>query len=68
MIIPYLGGILLNKLVVDLSEEAVYIVKNGKLTKLSAKDHGEDVIIWKYGQVLDVDRSERVRIEGQEEI
>lgn len=53
---------------IDLSEDAVYIVKNGKSTKVSAKEHGQDVIIWKNGQVLDVDRSQRMRIEGQEVI
>lgn len=53
---------------IRLDEEAVYIVKNSKLTKIKAKNHGQDVIIWKNGQVLDVDRSERLRIEGQEVI
>ncbi|MHC8517005.1 hypothetical protein [Sporosarcina sp. ITBMC105] len=53
---------------VDLSENAVYIVKRGKLTKISKKEHGQDVIIWKNGEVLDVDRSQRMRIEGQEVI
>ncbi len=51
---------------IDLNEDAVYIVKNSKLTKIKAKNYGQDVIIWKNGQVLDVDRSERLRIEGQE--
>ncbi|WP_438310841.1 DUF3954 domain-containing protein [Sporosarcina sp. FA9] len=54
--------------VVDLKEDALYIVKNGRLTKVSKKEHGQDLIIWKNGQVLDIDRSERVRIEGQEVI
>ena len=47
---------------VDLTENAVYIVKNGKLMKLSSIEHGEDKIIWKNGQVLDFIRSERVRV------
>lgn len=57
-----------NKATIDLNEDAVYIVKNGQKTKIQAKTHGQDIIIWKNGQVLDVDRSERLRIEGQEVI
>ena len=53
---------------IDLRENALYIVKNGVLTKVTPKEHGQDIIIWKNGQVLDVDRSERMRIEGQEVI
>ncbi|MEB6549096.1 DUF3954 domain-containing protein [Heyndrickxia sporothermodurans] len=53
---------------IDLMESAVYIVKQGRLTKVTAKQHGQDLIIWKNGQVLDIDRSERVRIEGQDVI
>lgn len=53
---------------VDLSENAVYIIQNGKVITLTSKKHGEDRIIWKNGKVLDVDRSERVRIEEQEVI
>lgn len=56
------------KAVISLAEDAVYIVKNGKKTKITPKNHGEDRIIWKNGKVLDVDRSERVRIDGQEVI
>lgn len=50
---------------VDLMENAVYVVKDGQLTKVTAKEHGQDLIIWKNGQVLDVDRSQRLRINGQ---
>lgn len=53
---------------VDLLENAAYIVKRGKLTKISPKEHGQDIIIWKNGEVLDVDRNHRVRIDGQEVI
>jgi Protein of unknown function (DUF3954) len=53
---------------IDLMENAVYIVKNGSLTKVKAKQFGQDLIIWKNGEVLDVDRSQRTRIEGQEVI
>ncbi|MEK3955327.1 DUF3954 domain-containing protein [Psychrobacillus sp. FSL K6-1464] len=53
---------------VDLSEEAFYIVKDGNITKVSPKEHGQDVVIWKNGKVLDVDRSERIRLNGQEVI
>lgn len=53
---------------VDLKEDALYIVKGGRLTKVSKKEHGQDLIIWKNGQVLDIDRSQRMRIDGQEVI
>jgi len=51
---------------IDLKEDALYVIKNGLLTKVTAKQFGQDLIIWKNGQVLDIDRSERIRIEGQE--
>ncbi len=50
------------KVEIPLNENAVYIVKNGKLKKVTAMAHGEDKIIWKNGQVLDFIRSERVRV------
>jgi hypothetical protein len=50
------------KVEIPLDENAVYIVKNGKLTKVTAMAYGEDKIIWKNGQVLDFIRSERVRV------
>lgn len=50
------------KAMIDLSENSLYIVKNGKLTKIEPIDFGEDKIIWKNGQVLDFIRSERKRI------
>ncbi|MEK3996703.1 DUF3954 domain-containing protein [Psychrobacillus sp. FSL K6-2365] len=53
---------------IDLMENALYIVKEGRITKVSPKKHGQDIVIWKNGQVLDVDRSERIRLEGQEVI
>lgn len=57
-----------NTAVVDLKENAVYVVKQGRLTKVSAKEYGQDLIVWKNGEVLDVDRSQRMRIDGQEVI
>jgi len=53
---------------IDLMENAVYVVKEGQLTKVTAKQFGQDLIVWKNGQVLDIDRSQRVRLEGQEVI
>lgn len=53
---------------VDLTKDALYIVKEGYITKVSPKTHGQDIVIWKNGQVLDVDRSERIRLNGQEVI
>lgn len=49
-------------------ENGIYIVQDGKTTKVTPKQFGQDTIIWKNGKVLDIDRSERVRIEGQEVI
>lgn len=59
---------MVRKIEVSLEENAVYVVKKGRLTKVTAKEHGQDVIIWKNGEVLDVDRSQRMRIDGQEVI
>jgi 23S rRNA maturation mini-RNase III len=53
---------------IDLTENALYIVKDGQLTKITAKNHGNDEIIWKDGKVLDVYRGERIRMNGQEVI
>lgn len=53
---------------INLKEDAIYIVQDGMKTKITPKKFGEDRIIWKHGKVLDIDRSERVRIEGQEVI
>ena len=53
---------------INLLENAVYIVKDGQLTKVTAKEFGQDLIVWKNGKVLDIDRSRRIRIEGQEVI
>lgn len=50
------------KAVINLNENSLYIVKNGKVTKIEPIDFGEDKIIWKNGQVLDFIRSERVRV------
>jgi hypothetical protein len=61
-------NIMKEKVEIPLDENAVYIVKNGKLTKVTAKEYGQDIIIWKNGQVLDIDRSQRMRIDGQEVI
>lgn len=47
---------------IPLDENSIYIVKNGNITKISAIQYGEDKIVWKNGQVLDVIRSERVRV------
>jgi len=56
------------KAVINLLENAVYVVKDGQLTKITAKEYGQDTIIWKQGKVLDIDRSQRLRIEGQKTI
>jgi hypothetical protein len=53
---------------IDLTENALYVVRDGLLTKIMAKNHGNDEIIWKDGKVLDVYRGERIRVNGQEVI
>lgn len=53
---------------IKLDENAVYIVQDEKLTKVTAKEFGQDLIVWKNGKVLDIDRSQRLRIDGQEVI
>lgn len=50
------------------NENSLYIIKDGVPTKVTPKQHGHDTIIWKNGQVLDIDRSERIRVIGQEVI
>ena len=47
---------------IDLKENAVYITKNGKIKKIPALEYGEHKIIWKNGEVLDIIKSERVRV------
>lgn len=54
--------------VMESLEDGIYIVQDGKQTKLNPIQYGQDTIIWKRGKILDVDRSERVRLEGQEVI
>ncbi|MBP1971600.1 hypothetical protein J2Z83_003751 [Virgibacillus natechei] len=56
----------MNKVEVRLDEDAVYIIQDGKKIKVSPKQFGNDKIIWMDGKVLDIERSERVRVEGQE--
>ncbi|GAA5417967.1 hypothetical protein Pryu01_03045 [Paraliobacillus ryukyuensis] len=53
---------------VDLSEDGLLIIKNGQVTRVEPKQHGQDTIIWKNGQVLDVERNDRIRVDGQEVI
>ncbi|GGC97765.1 DUF3954 domain-containing protein [Pontibacillus salipaludis] len=50
---------------VHLTENAMYVVKDGQITKISAKDYGTDEVIWKDGEVIDVVRTERQRLNGQ---
>lgn len=47
---------------INTSENGVYIVQDGIVTPLKPKQFGQDTIIWKNGQVLDVERAERIRI------
>lgn len=47
---------------VKFMQDGVYIVQEGEVTPLKPKQHGQDTIVWKNGQVLDVERAERIRI------
>jgi len=51
---------------IDLMENAAYVIIDGHLTKVTPKQFGEDTIIWQNGKVLDVIRSERYRLQGQD--
>lgn len=47
---------------IDTTENGVYIVQDGIITPLKPKQFGQDTIVWKNGQVLDVECAERIRI------
>lgn len=46
----------------EVDKDVVVVEVNGVRTEIPAKEFGEDSIVWKNWQVLDVLRSERVRI------
>lgn len=43
-------------------KDGVYIIQKGNVTMLEPKEHGQDTIIWKNGEALDIERLERIRI------
>lgn len=45
-----------------MQQDGIYIVQDGITTHLKPKDHGQDILFWKNGQVLDVERTDRTRI------
>ena len=47
---------------INTSVNGVYIVQDGIITPLKPKPFGQDTIFWHNGQVLDVERAERIRI------
>jgi len=49
---------------IDIRTNCMYIVKDGQVIKINAPEtgYGEYTTIWKDGKVLDVIKSERVRI------
>lgn len=53
---------------ISLMENAAYVVIDGQITKITPKPFGEDTIVWQNGKVLDVIRSERHRLIGQNAI
>lgn len=46
----------------EVEKDTVIIEVNGVRTEIKAKEFGEDSLVWKNWKVLDVVRSERVRI------
>lgn len=46
----------------EVEKDVVIIEVNGVRTEIAAKEFGEDSLVWKNWKVLDVVRSERVRI------
>lgn len=58
----------MEEMTIKLNENAVYVVKDGELTKIAPMLHGEDRIVWNKGTVLDVVRSQRIRLGNVEEI
>ena len=52
----------MEKATINTAENGVYIVQDGIVTPLKPKQYGQDIIIWHKGQVLDVERAERIRI------
>jgi len=47
---------------ISLTENSLYVVKDGKVIMIDPIQYGEDKIIWKDGKVLDFIRSARLRI------
>lgn len=54
--------------VTDPKENGVYILENGKLTRITPLAFGEVEIIYQNGKVFDVKRSETIRYRGQDMI
>lgn len=46
----------------EMKQDGIYIVQEGKITYLKPTEYGQDVFIWKNGQVLDVERTDRTRL------
>ncbi|WP_391123485.1 hypothetical protein [Psychrobacillus sp. L3] len=53
---------------IDLSVNAIYIVQDGHCTMLPAMEFGSDTFIIRNNKILDVIRSKRVRLNGQDKI
>lgn len=54
--------------VVNLNENAIYVVSGGNMTQFEPKQHGHDIVYWKNGEVLDVEECKRTRIKKREVI
>ncbi|WP_169911207.1 DUF3954 domain-containing protein [Evansella clarkii] len=49
---------------IDITENCIYVVKNGTLTKIKCPDsgHGDYTVTWKDHRMMDVVKKERIRI------
>lgn len=42
--------------------DGVYIVQKGVVTNVAPKAFGQDTLIWRNGEVFDIERTEKIRL------
>ncbi|WP_432702458.1 DUF3954 domain-containing protein [Lysinibacillus sphaericus] len=45
-----------------MQQDGIYVVQDGNIIRFEPQIHGQDIFIWKNGQVLDVERTQRIRV------
>lgn len=50
---------------INLTENGMYVVSEGQLTKVISKPFGEDIIVWQNNKVFEIKRTEKIRLNGQ---